>query len=65
MEGKESLGVVGVVVASAAYHLLPAQIESVLNADNTSYEEIRYLLPQALAVDIRHLRPMYERAMQG
>jgi hypothetical protein len=59
----EAFGVIGVIVANAAYHLLPAQIESVLTEENNLFEEIRYMLPQAVAVNIRHLRPMYERAM--
>ncbi|OBB77875.1 serine protease [Mycobacterium sp. 852014-52144_SCH5372336] len=61
--GKPGFGIVGVIVANAAYHLLPAQIEAVLSQDNSSYEEVRYLLPQAVAVSVEHLRPMYERAM--
>lgn len=61
--GKDPFGVVGVVLASASYHLLPVQIESVLTEDDTLYEEVRYMLPQAVAISIDHLRPMYERAM--
>src|SRR6476620_6686910 len=53
--------VVGVVVANHGYHLLPAQTESVLNKDNTMLEETKYLLPQAIPVHIKHLRPMYEK----
>ena len=60
--GQESYGIVGVIVANASYHLLPAQIESVIDVENNYVEEIRYMLPQALAVNIQHLRPMYERA---
>lgn len=51
------------MVANAAYHLLPQQIESVLDEKNNLFEEIRYMLPQAVAVNIRQLRPMYERAV--
>jgi len=60
---KVSGGVVGVVIANASYHLAPAQIEEVLNADNTSYGEVRYMLPQGLAVSVRHIRAIYEKAM--
>lgn len=63
LQGKPNAGIVGVIVANAEHHLLPAQIESVLDDKNDLYQEIRYLLPQALAVDIQHLRPMYESAM--
>jgi hypothetical protein len=59
----EILGVVGVVIANASYHLAPAQIEEVLNADNTSYGETRFMLPQGLAVSVRHIRAMYEQAL--
>lgn len=59
--GKAGFFVVGVVVANRAHHLLPAQIETVLRNDNSQLEETRYLLPQGLAVDIQHIRPMYER----
>jgi S1-C subfamily serine protease len=51
----------GVIVANVSNHLLPAQIESVLDERNNIYEEIRYLLPQAAAVNIRHARAMFER----
>jgi hypothetical protein len=61
--GKQSGGVIGVLIANASYHLAPAQIEEVLNADNTSYGETRFMLPQGLAVSVRHIRARYERAM--
>lgn len=51
------------MIANASYHLAPAQIEEVLNADNTSYGEVRYMLPQGLAVSVRHIRAIYEKAM--
>jgi hypothetical protein len=38
--------VVGVVVANNSYHLLPAQIESVLDEKNELLEETRFMLPQ-------------------
>jgi hypothetical protein len=53
----------GVVVSNVSYHLLPAQIESVLDEENSLYEEIKYLLPQAAAVRIHHARGMFERQM--
>ena len=48
----------GVVIANVSYHLLPAQIESVLDETNQVLEETRYLLPQAIAVHVKHLRAM-------
>ena len=53
---------IGVVIANIQYHLLPAEIDSVLYEDNSAIEEHHYMLPQALAVNIRHLRDIYERA---
>ena len=41
--------VYGVLVANASYHLLPAQIETVLDERNEILEERRYMLPQGLA----------------
>jgi hypothetical protein len=46
----------GIIVANASYHLLPAQIETVLTEDNSLIEEVKYLLPQALAVNVKHLQ---------
>jgi len=57
--------VVGVIVANASYDLLPIQIETDLTDDNTLLEERKYLLPQALAVNIKHLLPMYNRHLKG
>lgn len=36
------------IVVNAEYHLLPAQIENVLTADNTHLKETVYMLPQAV-----------------
>ncbi len=44
----------GIIVANVSYHLLPAQIEKVVEGD-TTVEEIKYLLPQAIAVNVKHL----------
>jgi len=63
--GKHTMGIVGVIIANASYHLLPTQIASVLTDDNKLYEEVRFMLPQALAVSVKHLRPMYDRAMNA
>lgn len=54
--------VIGVVIANRAYHLLPTQIESVLDEKNNLLEEVRFMMPQAIAVNIQHLRGMYRRA---
>ena len=57
----DNYAVWGIVVANVSYHLLPAQIESVLDEDNNIFEEVRYMLPQAAAVNIRHAREMFGR----
>lgn len=54
-------GIVGVLVSNLAYHAIPAQIISVVGDDDSSIEERQYMLPQGLAVNIKHLRPMLER----
>jgi hypothetical protein len=53
-----SFHLLGIVIANVEYHLLPAQIESVLDEKNSLLEEKRYLLPQALAVNVKHLREL-------
>ena len=50
----------GIVIANVSYHLLPAQIENVLTEDSKMEEEIKFMLPQALAVNVKHLRSLIE-----
>jgi hypothetical protein len=45
----------GIVVANSERHLLPAHIETVLDAENQLLEERKYFLPQAVAVNAKHL----------
>jgi len=45
----------GVIVSNVSYHLLPVQIESVIDERDGTREELRYMLPQALAVNSRHV----------
>ena len=54
---------VGVLVGNVGYETIPAQIITLVGDDDTYMEERQYMLPQGLAVDISHLRPMYERAI--
>lgn len=51
----------GVIIANVSYHLLPCQIESVLDNSNTLLEETKFMLPQAIAVDASHVTNMLER----
>lgn len=56
-------GIVGVLVGNIGYETIPAQIITLLGDEDKYIEERQYMLPQGLAVDINHLRPMYERVM--
>lgn len=56
-------GIVGVLVANVAYHAIPAQVISLVAEDDSYIEERRYMLPQGLAVNVNHLKPMYERVL--
>jgi hypothetical protein len=55
----------GIVIANISYHLLPVQIESVLDEKNKLIEEIHYLLPQALAVHVKHVRALIQQYTSG
>jgi hypothetical protein len=45
----------GMVVSNVSYHLLPVQIESVIDNGAKTEEHISYMLPQALAVNSKHV----------
>jgi len=51
----------GIVIGNISYHLMPAQIESVLDESNQLYEEIKFMLPQALAVNVKHLAKLLNK----
>ena len=55
----------GVVVANVERHLLPAQIETVLDEKNEILEERKYFLPQAAAVNSVHLMKMADNWIEG
>jgi hypothetical protein len=55
-------GIVGVLASNIGYHAIPAQIITVEDDGNRTVKE-SYMLPQGLAVNIKDLRPMYERAL--
>src|ERR1700676_3358058 len=63
MYDQPGFGIIGVLISNALYHLLPAEVQVSLNAANTLVDEVKYLLPQGIAVNVRHLRPMYERVV--
>jgi S1-C subfamily serine protease len=50
----------GIVKGNVAHHLLPVQIERVWDEEGKITEETRFLLPQAVAVHVKHLRAMLQ-----
>lgn len=48
----------GIMIANVSYHLLPSQIETVLDEKNNIMEETKFMLPQAIAINVKHLREM-------
>jgi hypothetical protein len=54
--------VYAVIVANVAYHLLPAQIEEVLDERNEILESTQFLLPQGLAVPCDELIDFFSHA---
>lgn len=52
---------VGIIVANVSHHLMPAQVLSVLDERNEILEETHFMLPQALAVNVKHLHEMIIR----
>ncbi len=57
---EEELILLGIVVGNVSYHLMPAQIETILDQNNEYLEEVKYLMPQALAVNVKHLNKFYQ-----
>lgn len=55
--------IVGVIVGNTAHHLLPVQVDEYLDVDGKYIAETRFMLPQGLAVNICHLREMYQRSV--
>ncbi len=55
----------GVLVANVQRHLLPAQIETVLDEENEILEERKYFLPQGAAVNAHHLAALADQLLQS
>ena len=55
-------GVWGIVSQNWIRELLPVQIETIHDEGGGVIEETKFYLPQALAVNVRHVRAMIERA---
>jgi hypothetical protein len=58
-----SFNIIGVLKSNYSYHLLPAEVQVALKEDNTMLDEVSYFLPQGIAVNINHLRSMYDRVV--
>lgn len=54
----------GIVVANVNHHLLPAQIINVLDEKNEIYEETSFMLPQGLAVHVKHVRSIFNEVLK-
>jgi len=54
--------VVGMIIGNMSYHLMPAQIETVIDAAGKTLEEVKYMLPLAIAVHAEALRKALEAA---
>ena len=57
----EGFRVLGMIMANVAYHLIPAQIETVVGDDNEVLETVEYMLPQGVAVNHKHIRAFMEK----
>jgi Trypsin-like peptidase domain len=56
----QGFAVWGVVKENIGHHLLPAQIERGHCGDNMLTEETKLMLPQALAINVRHLNNLID-----
>jgi hypothetical protein len=50
----------GIATANAEYDLRPARIVTELTHDSELLQEIRYLMPQGLAIHVKHLRALLD-----
>ena len=53
------------MIANVSYHLLPSQIESVLDERNQLLEETKYMLPLGIAVNVEAVRQMLVECRAG
>jgi hypothetical protein len=53
--------VIGVVKGNVDRDLLPIQVRSTLGDEGHLVEERKFLLPVGVAVNVKHLKPMWER----
>ena len=56
---ENELILLGIIIGNISYHLMPAQIETILDQNNECFEEVQYLMPLALALNVKHLSNFY------
>lgn len=50
----------GIITANIGYELIPAHVESIVDDSGNISEETKFYLPQALAINVRHVRNLLE-----
>ena len=48
----------GIVIANVSYHLIPAQVEITYDEQMHPIEQVQYMLPQGIAINVKHLRSL-------
>jgi hypothetical protein len=56
--------VIGMLIANASYHLMPAQIEQVVGEEGRVIEEVQFMMPQGIALHASLLRQALTAAAQ-
>ncbi|MFN8383402.1 MAG: serine protease [Anaerolineales bacterium] len=57
--------VIGMLVGNMSYHLLPAQIETATDENGQVIEEIKYMLPVAVAAHVNSIRQAIEKVLNN
>lgn len=53
---KDSMKIIGIMMKNVQYDLLPVQIERITDKDGKLIEEIKYMMPQGIAINVKHVR---------
>jgi len=57
------LTLLGIVIENVGYHLLPVHIETILDEKNQILRETQFLLPQAIAINVKHVEGLIRQAV--
>ena len=57
--------VIGMLVGNMSYHLLPAQIETATDENGKVIEEVKYMLPVAVATHVNSIRQAIDIALRN